>query len=196
MFQRGEPNERRTTQDTTYRNQLLAQFPAFFTSEFGPELGTIPLVARSTLHEPGEVSRKIYFVESGIVSLTKPMRDGRSPEVYQVGREGLLPPFLGYSSGVTTLHAFVTVAGAAIAIDRHELVMAMAKSKEIAQVLRRYAFAALSEVQQLAACNSIHSIEQRCSRWLLRAQDRIELDEIPITQERLATLLGVQRTGV
>jgi CRP-like cAMP-binding protein len=137
-----------------------------------------------------------YFVERGMISLVKSMRDGRTVEIGTVGHEGVADPTGIFDSQRAILESVVQIPGTALRIPREKLKRAMAQSPEIMEMMQRYASVALSQFAQTAACNCLHTIEQRCCRWLLIAGDTALEDTFPLTHEFLAMMLGVQRSSV
>ena len=138
----------------------------------------------------------VYFIETGVGSLVNTMANGDAAEVGTIGNEGVvgLPLLLGDDRAPTSV--YVQVPGAGLRMKASLFKKELARSASMRAVMLRYAHAFFNQVAQSAACNQFHSIEQRCCRWLLMTHDRMQSDEFLLTQEFLAMMLGVQRTGV
>ena len=177
-------------------NLLLAGLPRRDHRRLLPRLAEVALEHAEVLFEPGEPMRHVYFPESGIVSLVAMMRDGSMAEAGMVGREGLvgLPVFLG--TGASPFRAVVQVPGTARRMDAAAFRAEVKRAGTLNGLVHRYVNAFVVHLGQSSACNSHHSVEQRCCRWLLLAQDRVGAGAFPLTHEFLAAMLGVRRTGV
>jgi CRP-like cAMP-binding protein len=161
-----------------------------------PHLEPVELVRRRLIYSPGEDATHVYFVNRGLVSLVKTMQDGRLVEVGAVGAEGVvcLSSLLGLSEAV--LESLVQISGDALRMKSSVLREETARHAPLAEMVRRYAHIAIAQLTQTAACNRLHSLDQRCCRWLLAAHDSAGGDEFQLTHEFLALMLGVQRPGV
>jgi len=138
-----------------------------------------------------------YFVNHGVVSLMKTMRDGRTVEIVAVGAEGMLMPGLVFELFETmALDGIVQVPGTAFRIRRCIFRREMESDRTLHQVMRRYLDFTAHQVVQTVACNCLHSLEERLCRWLIIAHDSTMSDHFPITHEGLALSLGVQRAGI
>jgi CRP-like cAMP-binding protein len=137
-----------------------------------------------------------YFVNRGVISLVKTMRDGRSVEIGVVGIEGITNPFSLFGLNRAATETIVQIAGSAFRIKHDALKRAMAEDDALRGALERYTHFAFSAVTQTAACNRLHFIEERCCRWLLVSHDSAQSDTFRLTHEFLAMMLGVQRSGV
>jgi len=178
-------------------NRLLAALPADEFQRIAPHLEFRPLKTRQTLHKHGERLKEIYFPGKGLCSITNTMEDGGVVEVATVGNEGFvgIGAVLGESLG--TGEAFVQVQGeGAQVLDIETFNREMALKGAFHDVVSRYSQAFVGLIMQSAACNGLHSAEERCCRWLLMTQDRVGLDEFPLTHEFLAMMLGVRRPTV
>lgn len=138
----------------------------------------------------------LYFVNSGFISMVKSMRDGRAVEIGGVGIEGVTSPssLLGIPSAA--FDALVQIPGTAFRIERAQFQREMHRDEILSRFVDRYARFLLTEIAQTAACNRLHTVEQRCCRWLLVAHDNALSDRFSLTQEFLAMMLGTQRSGV
>jgi CRP-like cAMP-binding protein len=160
------------------------------------------LVARSLrrgqiLFEPGEDVDITYFPCLGtLASLLVISSDGREVEAASIGHEGAVGGIVSAGHKPAYGRAVVQIGGPAFSIDNDRLEHAKAQSPAFHDLFSRYADALLAQMMQSVACNALHSVEERCSRWLLSTQDRVRRSPIPLTQEALAEMLGVQRTTV
>lgn len=155
---------------------------------------TLPL--RLTLATPDMRIEQCYFIDSGLVSMVAVLQDGAPVEIGVVGSEGMvgLPAVLGAGSSPTL--AIVQLAATGLSIETAVLMNEFDTSPAVRGVLLRYAQAMHIQVAQTAACNGRHDSEQRLARWLLMAHDRMGVNELPLTQEFLSTMLGVRRQQV
>ena len=177
---------------------LLSLLPPVEINQLRPFLTYVQWVNGQVLHEAGERIEHVYFVEQGLVSLVA-MSDNpdAQTEVGLIGREGLIGlPALLDPEPVSFNRAIVQMPGSA-----HRMTaQALRNGVGVMPVLRRLLFQALNlalaQTAQTAACNSRHDLPQRLARWLLTAHDRVDGDELALTQESLATMLAVQRSGV
>jgi CRP-like cAMP-binding protein len=179
-----------------WANRLLAALPADSRDRLGPHLESIELERGQVLHAAGALIEDVYFIERGLVSLVKTMSDGRVVEVGTIGIDGMIG--LSALIGIDRVLVDVVVQAAGIAWRVRAALIAeeMAQSCRFRNLLLRYGHALLLQIMQTAACNSLHSIDERCCRWLLIAHDSARTDSFPLTHEFLAMLLGVQRAGV
>jgi CRP-like cAMP-binding protein len=179
-----------------HANRLLALLPAHDYARLRPHLERVPLEYRQSLYEAGKAIRFVYFIETGVGSLVNTMANGEAAEVGTIGNEGIvgLPLLLGDDRAVTSV--YVQVPGTGLKMTATLFRKELARSASMRTVMLRYAHAFFNQVAQSAACNHFHSLQQRCCRWLLMTHDRMHSDEFLLTQEFLAMMLGVQRTGV
>src|SRR5271165_1205664 len=156
----------------------------------------VSLALRQQIYEPEQAIREVYFPTDSVLSIVTRMQDGNQIEVGTIGREGMsaFPLLMGASS--TANDCYCQVHGGAIKISAelfHEL---SATSTGFRQRLDRYLQAYVNMLGQLAACNRLHSVYERCARWLLMTGDRVDSNEFPLTHEFLAIMLGSRRAGV
>lgn len=177
-------------------NRLLGLLPATDYKRLHPHLERIPLTYRQSLYRARQPLRYVYFIETGVGSLVNTMANGEAAEVGTIGNEGIvgLPLLLGDDRAPTSV--YVQVPGIGLRMAAGTFAGELKRSSSMRGVMLRYAHALFNQVAQSAACNHFHSIEQRCSRWMLMTHDRMAADEFLLTQEFLAMMLGVQRTGV
>jgi CRP-like cAMP-binding protein len=152
---------------------------------------------KQVLLEPGEAIHTVYFPRSGVVSLLTRMDDGSSIEIVTVGNEGIVgvPVFLGARGMGARDFYQVQVPGEMIAMSVGAFLKA-SRRDPLRALVQRYIQALFTQVTQQVACNGLHSIEERCSRWMLSTHDRVGSNEFPLTQEFLAQMLGVRRASV
>jgi CRP-like cAMP-binding protein len=178
------------------QNQLLAALPA---QEFAHVLSALELVLLPLgkfLFGSGEQLQCAYFPTTAIVSLHYVMQSGASAEVAGVGAEGVVGMQLYLGGGTTTTSAVVQTAGYAYRINRHLLMQEFDRAGKVQHLLLRYTQALITQIAQSVVCNRHHTVEQQLSRWLLVTLDRIPSGELVMTQELVASMLGVRREGV
>lgn len=158
---------------------------------------TVPLRLRQDIVEPGEEMRYAWFPQRGLLSLVNDMNDGKtSIEVGVIGREGVAGLALFHGLGTQPLRILVQVAGEAKRIPAEQFKAAIRHAPTLRDMLHRYTLALMNQAGQQVACNRLHSLEQRCAKWLLTTHDHMDAQELPLTQEFLAIMLGVRRPGV
>jgi CRP-like cAMP-binding protein len=180
----------------TAKNRLLAAMPQEDLQYFFSELYPVCLSLRQVLCEAGAPLEHVYFIEQGVASILTSMADGSTIEVGMIGMEGMVgvPALLG--GEISAQRIIVQVPGTALRMSAALCKAAFDQSEAVRRVALRFTEAILNLSAQTAACNRLHSIEQRCARWLLMAIDRTQTDRIPLTHEFLASMLGVRRAGV
>ncbi|MEH2169433.1 MAG: Crp/Fnr family transcriptional regulator [Nostoc sp.] len=177
-------------------NKLLAALPTNDYERLVPHLKLVSLSTRQVIYEPGEPITQVYFPQNAVISIVTCMKDGSTVEVGIVSNEGMvgIPVILG--GNTTTTKAFVQIGGAGMQMDADVLRTEFNRAKAIQNLLLRYVRAIYTELTQSCACNRLHTLEERLARWLLTVSDRLESDEFPLTQEFIAQMLGVRRSGV
>lgn len=180
----------------TYRNRILSALPPAALDHLDPQLQRVSLPLRQMLHEAGAAIEHIYFIEEGLASVLTIMADGGGVEVRMLGREGIIgiPDVLG--AEVAPQQVVVQVPGNALRMSAAFFRTEFDRMEALRHVVLRLVGGALAMTSQNAACNRLHSVEQRCARWLLEASNRIGSPTMPMTQEFLSSLLGVRRPGV
>ncbi len=178
-------------------NKLLAALPAADYQRILPSLTTVPLKFKQVLHKSGAKIDTVYFLGGGVGSLTNVMTDGRMVEVATIGNEGVIGITIFLGGDVSPGEAFIQVpdgVGQAMPVEafRREI----NRRGPFYDLISRYSQALQVLLMQSTACNSLHSVEERCSRWLLMTQDRVEGDEFQLTHEFLGYMLGVRRPTV
>jgi CRP-like cAMP-binding protein len=178
------------------RNLLLALLPAKDLALLAPHLKDIVLEQGAVLQEQGERIEQVYFPRDGIVSLLAVMRQGDAIETATIGYEGAVGTFAALGSRRAHTRAIVQVRGVASRIAASRFRKVAEQSEAVCRIAVRYGEMLLIQVQQTAACNALHPVEARLSRWLLQARDRLESNKINLTHEFLSQMLGVRRTTV
>jgi len=178
-------------------NKLLAALPAADYRRILPTLTTVPLKFRQVMHKYGEPIDTVYFIGGGVASVTNVMTDGRMVEVATIGNEGMVGVTVFLGGTLSPGEAFIQVPdgnGQAMAADafRKEL----DRRGAFYGLMSRYSQAMQILIMQSTACNSLHTVEERCSRWLLMTHDRVDGDELRLTHEFLGYMLGVRRPTV
>lgn len=181
----------------TAKNRLLAVLPDEIHEKLAPKLKLVSLEQGKILHHPGETIKELYFPLDCLISITIVMNDGTTAETGVVGNREVLGvnAFMG-GRETTQTEYIVQIAGSAIKVDAKLLRDEFERNQELRNLLLRYTQALIAQISQTTACNSLHSLEKRLARWLLEAQDRIEKDDLKLTQEFIAEMLGVRRAGV
>ena len=177
-------------------NRLLGLLPQEDYERLRPQLQPIPLEYRQSLYRADKPLRFVYFIETGVGSLVNTMANGDAAEVGTIGNEGVVGLPLVFGNNRAPTSVYIQVPGAGLRMKATLFKEELARSASIRKVMFRYAHAFFNQVAQSAACNHFHTIQQRCCRWLLMTHDRMQSDEFLLTQEFLAMMLGVQRTGV
>lgn len=177
-------------------NHLLAALPNGEWQRWQSLLEPVELQVGQVLFEPGRAPAHVYFPTTAVVSLVYMTQDGETAEIAVVGNEGVVGVSLFMGGDVAPHEATVQSAGMACRLSSQAVKTAMEFSSPIMKLLLNYTHAMLSQVSQTAVCNRYHSIDQQLSRRLLQGLDRATSNELLITQETMASLLGVRREGV
>ena len=177
-------------------NRLLASLPKNEYKRLLPKLKTVNLILGEELYEPGEAIKYVYFPNNSIISLISELSETSWLEVGMVGNEGMagLPVFMGADSSSTA--ALVQGSGTAMRMSSAAVRAESNRLGSLHRLLHRYSHSLLTQVSQSSACNRSHLVNARLARWLLMTNDRLGMDEFPLTQEFLSTMLGVRREGV
>jgi CRP-like cAMP-binding protein len=178
------------------QNHLLAALPASDYERLLPHLELIPLKLGEVLSEPGVQLRHVYFPTTSIVSLLYVMEDGASAEIAIVGNEGSLGISLFMGGETTPSRAVVQSAGYGYRLKAQLLKDEFQRFGPMLHLLLRYTQALITQMAQTAVCNRHHSVDQQLCRWLLLSLDRLASNELSMTQELIANMLGVRREGV
>jgi CRP-like cAMP-binding protein len=179
-----------------HQNHLLDALPKGDYERFASHLELIPMPLGEVLYEPGTTLRYVYFPTSSIVSLLYVMEDGASAEIAIVGNEGLLGISLFMGGESTPSRAVVQSAGHGFRLKAQLLKEEFGRFGPTMHLLLRYTQALITQMAQTAVCNRHHSVDQQLCRWLLLSLDRLASNELSMTQELIANMLGVRREGV
>jgi len=177
-------------------NRVLALLPRADYERLRPHLDHTALKYRQSLYRAHRPIGFVYFIETGVGSLVNTMANGDAAEVGTIGNEGVVGLPLVLQDERTPTSVYVQVPGAGLRMKASLFRKELARSASLRTVMLHYTHAFFNQVAQSAACNQFHSLEQRCCRWLLMTHDRMASDNFLLTQEFLAMMLGVQRTGV
>ena len=178
------------------QNHLLAALPSAEFDLLAGHLELVPLLLGQMLYEPGGQLQHAYFPTTAIVSLHYVMESGASTESAGVGNEGVVGISLFMGGDTTPSSAVVQTAGHAYRLERRRLLQEFNRAGLFQRVLLRYTQALMTQMAQTAVCNRHHSIEQQLCRWLLLTLDRLPTSELVMTQELVASMLGVRREGI
>lgn len=179
-----------------HQNHLLAALPPAERERIYPHLELIPMPLGKVLYESGDLLRHVYFPTDSIISLLYVMADGASAEISVVGNDGLIGVALFMGGETTPSRAVVQSAGFAYRLVGQRLKDEFHRNGEMQLLLLRYTQALLTQMAQTAVCNRHHSVDQQLCRWLLLSLDRLSGNELVMTQELIANMLGVRREGV
>ena len=177
-------------------NHLLDALPAEERSRLFPHLELVSMPLGEVVCEPGMPMRYVYFPTNCIVSLLYVMEDGASAEIAVVGNEGIVGVSLFMGGETTTSRAVVQCAGHAYRLTGQLLKDAFFRAGPMQRLLLRYTQALLTQMSQTAVCNRHHHLDQQLCRWLLLSLDRLPSNELTMTQDLIANMLGVRREGV
>jgi CRP-like cAMP-binding protein len=180
----------------TSQNHLLAALPSAEFKFLAPNLELVDLPLGEMIYEPGVQLQYAYFPTTSIVSLHYVMESGSSAESAGVGNEGMVGISLFMGGGTTSSSAVVQIAGEAYRLERRILKQEFDRGGLLQKLLLRYTQALMTQMSQTAACNRHHSVEQQLCRWLLLTSDRMPTNDLVITQEWVAGMLGVRREGI
>jgi CRP-like cAMP-binding protein len=178
------------------QNYLLAAFPPAERERLFPQLELVAMPLGKVLYEPGDALHHVFFPTNCIVSLLYVLADGASAEISVVGNEGLIGIALFMGGETTPSRAIVQSAGYAYRLNGQELKDEFHLNGEVQLLLLRYTQALITQMAQTAVCNRHHSVDQQLCRWLLLSLDRLTSNQLDMTQELIANMLGVRREGV
>ena len=179
-----------------HQNHLLDALPASDFERIASHLELIPLKLGDVLYESGSRLRYVYFPTTSIISLLYVMEDGASAEIAIVGNEGILGISLFMGGDTTPSRAIVQSAGYGFRLKADLLKAEFGRFGPTMHLLLRYTQALITQMAQTAVCNRHHSVDQQLCRWLLLSLDRLGSNELSMTQELIANMLGVRREGV
>lgn len=178
-------------------NGILGRLPAEARRALTDAGRLVTLPQRRVLWDPGQSVESVYFPRSGVVSLLVVAEDGTSVEVATVGNEGMagVPVFLSQRHRAIG-RAMSQIPGQGLLVDADDFDTIVGGDRTVERLLRRYTHAVMVHVAQGAVCNRLHSVERRLARWVMEMHDRIRPDDLPVTHEFLAGMLGVRRASV
>jgi CRP-like cAMP-binding protein len=178
------------------QNRLLAALPREELAQLSTHFERVSLSHGQHVIVPDEPIRDVYFPLNSLLSLVTTMRDGATVESGSIGREGMsgIPVLL--DAGQTTMPTFVQVAGEAVKLPAEVFKRAYDSSLEVRKLLNRYVHVVIVVGSHAAACNRLHKLEERFCKWLLMSSDGVGSDEVDLTHDYLAIMMGVRRAGV
>ena len=177
-------------------NRLLAALPRAEYEHLLPELTRVSFDLGEVVYEFGGQLNYVYFPTTAIVSLLYTMENGASAEMGLTGNDGVVGIALFMGGGTMPNRAVVQSAGRALKMKAKVLQDEFAKGGVFQRLLLRYTQALITQISQTAVCNRLHTVEQQLCRWLLLSHDRVPANELIMTQELIADMLGVRREGV
>ena len=184
-----------STADPTM-NQLLAALPESEQRRWLPLLEAVDMPLGQVLYEPGVTLEHVYFPATAIVSLLYVMENGASAEIAVVGNEGIVGISLFMGGESTPSRAVVQSAGRGYRLEAQVMKDEFNRAGPVLHLLLRYTQALITQMSQTAVCNRHHTLDQQLCRWLLLSLDRLQGNELVMTQELIANMLGVRREGV
>jgi CRP-like cAMP-binding protein len=161
-----------------------------------PHISVVELVRETVLAEAGAPLTYVYLPHSGVISLMVRLSEGQTVDVAMVGRDSVVGALAALDGGISLTDAVVRLPGTASIVGVADFRAAADRSAAFRTLLARHEQALIAQAQQSAACNASHSVEARLTRWLLRARDLWDSETLPLTQEFLAHMIGVQRNAV
>ena len=177
-------------------NLLLASLPAADYALLRPHLTRVRLTQHTVLQEPAKPIEHIFFPLEGMISLVALLKTGDEIEIAAIGREGAIGTKVGLQPQLAFAKAIVQLPGSALRIPLDKFQDAAKESLAITHVSTCANDVVIANLQQSAACNAVHPIEERLARWLLHARDRYQTDALPLTQDFISMMLAVRRTTV
>ena len=178
------------------QNRLLAALPTAEFERLSPHLELVPMRLGEVLYESGGRLQHVYFPTTSIVSLHYVMENGASAEIAGVGNEGILGVSLFMGGETTSSRALVQTGGYGFRLKSKLLIDEFNRGGPILRLLLRYSQALITQMAQTGACNRHHSVEQQLCRWLLLTLDRMSSNDLVMTQDLIASMLGVRRESV
>lgn len=178
------------------KNHLLAALPALEFERLSKDLELVPMRLGDMLYEPGGRMKYAYFPTTAIVSLHYVTESGASVETAGVGNEGVVGVALFMGGDTTSSSAVVQTAGQGWRLEGRLLKLEFTRGGFMQELLLHYTQALMTQMSQAAVCNRHHTVEQRLCRWLLLTLDRCASNDLVMTQEQVAALLGVRREGI
>lgn len=179
------------------RNRLLTLLPNGERQGLESSMDRIPIRPHDVLQRPGEAMRSVYFPLWGVVSLMTPLEDGSAVETATVGNEGMVGVHALLGGGaIGNAQAIGQVPGETLRMNADSFRARIDGDGKFRQLMFAYTQALFAQISQGVACNGVHTVQERCARWLLETHDRAGSDEFLLTQEFLSDMLGVRRPSV
>lgn len=188
--------ERTNIEGKSVSNKVLLSTPANEYQLMRPYLEYVDLPGHRSLHEPTQTIESVYFLNRGMVSQVVVTKDGRTVEVGVVGNEGYVGAGLAVGLSRSSVREVVQIAGDGFQMSGNELARILRLAPQLQMLLGRHTGLQGMQVAQTAACNRLHDLQQRLSRWLLMTQDRVGSGVLPITHDFIATMMGTDRSTV
>jgi CRP-like cAMP-binding protein len=180
----------------TPTNKILQALPAAEYAALAPNLRPMALELGEILYQPDDEMQYVYFVNSGVISLLAMLESGATVEAGVIGPEGMLGIAVILGARTTPHQGLVQSRGEAMKMRADDLRAEFRKGGMLRDLLLHFTHLLFTQVAQTAACNRLHTVDQRLARWLLMTHDRVEGDRFALTQEFLSRMLGVRRAGV
>ena len=180
----------------TIRNRLLTALAPRDLAVLADDLHPVSLVKGQVLYAVGAPLDHVYFIEEGLASVMTTMEDGTTSEVGMIGPEGMVGASALLGATTSAQHIVMQLPGSGLRIGARACKSVFDTNAEVRRVMLRFVEDILNLSAQTAACNRLHLVEQRCARWLLMASDRMQSRVLSLTQEFLAAMIGVRRSGV
>jgi len=181
---------------TPLQNHLLAALPVEIFERISPHLQLIPMPLGQVLYDSGGQLQHVYFPTTAILSMHYVLENGASAEIAGVGNEGVLGISLFMGGNTTSSLATVQTSGFGYRLKGRLMLEEFNRAGPMMRLMLRYTQALITQISQTAVCNRYHSVEQQLSRWLLLTIDRLPSNELTMTQELIAGMLGVRREGI
>jgi CRP-like cAMP-binding protein len=191
-----QPDQRTNSEGKQVTNKILLAMPDSEYELMRPDLTYLDLPDHLSLHEPTQKIEFVYFPNRGMVSQVVVTKDGRTVEVGVVGNEGYVGAGLAVGLSRSSVREVIQVAGDGFRMIGNALERILRSAPRLQMILSRHTGLQAMQVAQTAACNRLHDIQQRLSRWLLMTQDRVKLGVLPITHDFIATMMGTDRSTV
>jgi CRP-like cAMP-binding protein len=193
---RHSPEESAAASSTNFPNHFLATLSPDDSDLLRPHLKHQDLTLRSILFRPGETIDRVYFPSAGIISVVVGLSDGHMVEAGMFGRNSVVGGGAALDGRVAINQAIIQASGSSLTIEIGVLAKFVGASDSLRAALMRHELASYAMTQQVAACNARHELEERLCRWLMQTRDLLASDTLPLTQEFLAQMLGVQRSSL
>jgi CRP-like cAMP-binding protein len=191
-----EADQRTNAEGKSVKNKILLAMPDNEYESMRGDLTHVDLPSHLSLHEPTQNIEFVYFPNHGMVSQVVVTKDGRTVEVGVVGKEGFVGAGLAVGLSRSSVREVIQIAGDGFRMTGYALERILRLAPQLQILLNRHTGLQGMQVAQTAACNRLHDIEQRLSRWLLMTQDRVNSGSLPITHDFIATMMGTDRSTV